>query len=336
MTSVGLSTSEGRVQPLQKMDLPAAVQKKLRNEKIRYIALSILTLGVYALGVFVIDKLQVKWINRAFMPSAGKKSLAQRGSENFKIPTYDGINLDAKEFLCEKPTNKWIIFFCPNAALYEDFIRMFSKDALRANVLFFNYRGCGHSEGVLKGGATKLLLDGVAVMNHLKKKGVENKDILLYGFSIGGAVAATVAEHYEGVKYFGDRAPARISAVVRSIASCIAGAITKLTRFEINAFKSWKKIPDANKAVSYHHQDGVVKYRTGLYYLEKQRIKKAHPEWREAKIGKAAYGLAQAHKPAHVKMSDSGRVDGQIAHCRPYSPEEALAAFLPIIKRLLT
>lgn len=323
--------------PIPKVNLPEAIQKKLKNERITYIVLSILTLGIYALAVFIMDKIQAKWINPlAFMPSTRHKPIGSPHPDRIQIPTYDKVNLDAREVLCETPTNKWVIYFCPNAALYEEVMPYVDAGELGANVLFFNYRDCGHSEGTLKG-ATDLLLDGCAVIEHLKRKGVENKDILLSGFSIGGALALTAAEHYQGIKYLGDRTLASISATVTAFATCIAGAVVKLTRFEIPAFKAWKNIPDQHKAVIYHPKDGIIRKPASLYTAEKKLRKKEHPEWQVAKTtkaGKQAYGLADQHKPTHVKLVDKYPVSGQYAHCRPHFPEES-AAIVAIARQLL-
>jgi hypothetical protein len=328
----------GAAPPLQvqKVELPKAVQKRLLNERITHIALSILTLGLYALGVFVMDKLQAKWINRAFMPSVCNKPFAGPHPNRIQIPTYDNVKLDARELLCKNPTNKWMIYFCPNGALYEEVMYNVDPEELNANILYFNYRQCGHSEGTLKG-ATELLLDGSAAVEHLKRKGIENKDIELFGFSIGGAVAPTVAEHYPGIKYLGDRPPSSISAVVTAWTSSILGAIVKLTRFEINAIKAWKKIPEEDKALIYHRKDGVIKYPASLYKADKDWKKKIHPEWRVEKTnkkGKKAWGLADLHKSAHVKLVDSSPISGQAAHCRPYYYNEK-TAIMQIAKKLL-
>lgn len=340
MPGIGLEPVTTRLAPAQiqnvKVDLPKAVQKKLLNEKITYIALSILTLGLYALGVFIMDKLQARWINMAFMPSVNKKPFAGPHPSRIQIPTFDNVKLDARELLCKNPTNKWMIYFCPNAALYEDVMYHFDPELLKANILFFNYRDCGHSEGTLKGG-TSLLLDGCAVVEHLKRKGIENKDIETFGFSIGGAVAPTVVEHYPGMNYMGDRPPRSISAVVSSFATPLVGGLVKLTRFEINAFKAWKKIPEQNKAVIVHHKDGVIKYPASLYKAEKQWRKKTHPEWRVEKTtkkGKKAWGLADQHKPTHVKLVDNYDITGQEAHCRPYDRKEE-KAIMQIVKQML-
>lgn len=304
-----------------KVELPKAVQKRLRNEKITYIAVSILTLGLYAFAVFIMDKIQAKWINQAFMPSVYNKPLYD---PQIQIPTYDKVNLDATEYLCEKPTNKWVIYFCGNGDLYEKVVGNLDPEELGANILYFNYRGCGHSEGTIKG-ETELLLDGCAAVEHLKRKGIENKDIEIFGVSIGGAVGAITGEHYPGIKYMGDRTLKSISAVVSAFTIPLLGAFIKPTRFEINAFKAWKNIPDENKALIYHHKDGIVRYPASMYYADKQERKKKHPEWRvekTTKAGKKAFGLDSAHKPTHVKLADFYDINKFYAHNRPYRDKE--------------
>lgn len=326
----------------QTTHIPKGIQKKLQNEKILKIALSILTLGLYYVAVLILDKIQAKWINHGFMPASFNPKSAVPHPDRIQIETFDHVRLDAREILCKKKTDKWITFFCPNGALYEDVQEQYVDLARRvkANILFFNYRGCGHSGGKVKP-ATELLLDGSAVVEHLKAKDVPLKNILLYGHSIGGGVAATVAEHYKGIKIINDRSFKAVSDVVSSFATRIIGPIVKITRYEINAFKSWLTIPDENKGVVYHPEDGIVgNKRVGLYNSVKKLIKKEHPERCDSRLG-----LADQHKPARVKLKEESKMPpgltrqqkfryGQMAHCRaPYENERK--EIVKLAKRLL-
>lgn len=88
----------------------------------------------------------------------------------------------------------WLVWFLGNGELYEFCMGDVQKLAALAglNALMFNYRGVCQSEGVLSC-AQDLVEDGILCVDHLKSSfGAAEKNILLFGHSIGGAVAAHV------------------------------------------------------------------------------------------------------------------------------------------------
>ena len=136
-------------------------------------------------------------------------------------PILNGIEIRPQGLQQKKP-EKWIVYYNKNDATWEGqtaFLAKMAKD-VGANVICCNYRGVMKSSGF----PTKeehLIEDGDAVVQHLRDQGVEPKNILLYGSSIGGAVATHVAEKRvtegEKVSLMSDRSFSSLEAVIQKI-----------------------------------------------------------------------------------------------------------------------
>jgi hypothetical protein len=104
----------------------------------------------------------------------------------------DGTRLNGFQWLNpdlnqeETKSLKWVLWFNPNAALYEDeapFLKNYGRN-LGANVFAFNYRGVGLSESSPRT-VDDLYADGIAAMNFLLSKGTSPDNILIHGHSLG-------------------------------------------------------------------------------------------------------------------------------------------------------
>lgn len=131
---------------------------------------------------------------------------------------------------------KWIVYYLPNAAKYEDvtpFLQNMAKK-VGANVICVNYRGVGDSSG-FPTGDQDLIDDGDAVVEYLKKQNVAPENILLYGRSLGGAVATHVAEkrvsNNEKVSLCTDRSFSSLYKVVASLISIFKAILPILATF---------------------------------------------------------------------------------------------------------
>ena len=114
--------------------------------------------------------------------------------EEVKIETSDGIKLlswlhkkDLKRF-------KTIIFFHGNAGSLKNRIHKLNhfKD-MDINFLIISWRGFSGNQG--KPSEKGLYLDGKSAIEWLNKKGVINEDIILYGESLGTAVATHLSQN---------------------------------------------------------------------------------------------------------------------------------------------
>lgn len=117
--------------------------------------------------------------------------------ERISVPSYDGTNLYAVVVRQPTPTNRWMLYCGGNAEFAEFSLSEGDETAnsLRANVVYYNARGVGRS-GSYPSHTQDLVLDAAAVAKYvMEREGVEEKNMLLLGHSIGGGVAAQVAAH---------------------------------------------------------------------------------------------------------------------------------------------
>ncbi|MCI0507439.1 MAG: alpha/beta hydrolase [Gammaproteobacteria bacterium] len=112
--------------------------------------------------------------------------------ENLTLETTDKIRLHGW-FIPRGDADKTLLFFHGNAGNIShrsDSIKIFHD--LGLNVLIFDYRGYGQSEG--KPTEEGLYKDARAAWNYLTQtRGINSKNIILFGRSLGGAVAAKLA-----------------------------------------------------------------------------------------------------------------------------------------------
>jgi len=118
--------------------------------------------------------------------------------EAFEILTEDGIKLDAWYVPVREPRGT-VLFFHGNAGNIShrlDSMRVFNE--LNLATLIFDYRGYGRSEG--KVSEQGIYRDAEAVWRHLtEKRGIPPAEIIVFGRSLGAAVAASVAgQHSPG------------------------------------------------------------------------------------------------------------------------------------------
>lgn len=92
-------------------------------------------------------------------------------------------------------------------------------DKVQANILLFNYRGCGDST---TDGPTKpkdLVTDTLAMIAFLTEQGIEAEDIVIHGFSLGGGVGAQATQQIQGISHINDRSYSTFSKAIREFAS---------------------------------------------------------------------------------------------------------------------
>lgn len=121
-------------------------------------------------------------------------------AESISFETEDNIKIDGLT-IRNGSSNKWIIFMNPNAMCYEtnlNFLHEYGRTT-GVNILAFNYRGVGESEGY-PAGIEDLVKDGDAAFQYLMNQEKANSnEILLHGLSLGGIVATYVrTRHPDG------------------------------------------------------------------------------------------------------------------------------------------
>ena len=114
--------------------------------------------------------------------------------EKVNIKTSDDINLLGWFHNKNLENYKTIIYFHGNAGKLENRIYKLNhfKD-LNVNFLIIAWRGFSGNEG--KPSENNLYTDGISAIEWLKKKGVTEKDIIIYGESLGTGIATEIAQN---------------------------------------------------------------------------------------------------------------------------------------------
>eukprot|EP00941_MAST-03F_sp_MAST-3F-sp1_P002555 g2555.t1 len=119
--------------------------------------------------------------------------------ELFHIPTSDGIQIHVAQHLCKIESDRWVIMFLGNGGMFELHGQDGScfSNTWNCNVLLMNYRGVNKSSGIPIY-EDDLIKDGLACLKHIVvSEGAKLENILLYGHSLGGAVAALVRDRVQ-------------------------------------------------------------------------------------------------------------------------------------------
>lgn len=178
------------------------------------------------------------------------------------------------------------------------------------NVLLFNYRGVGRSEG----SATRdgLILDGESAFQYARKRlGVPEDKIILFGHSLGGGIATQVAAKHPLVQLINIRSFASLEKTVRAIFAktpwlgFVLSKIMLALGWEFDSESKWDQVKGC-KWVVHHPFDPVIQKNAGLFTALQQR-------------GKQFQGFALHHLEAvQTYCQDLA----QKAHKRPLTPAE--------------
>lgn len=203
-----------------------------------------------------------------------------------KVTTADGVELDtlmrqnANQLNLPAAQQKWIVFFNPNAASYEDLIEELKEISVRtgANVYTGNYRGVMESKG--RANSTHdMILDGEAMVQKLLASGVPSENILLHGWSIGGGVATEVAAlHQEPgheMHLCNDRSFATLTHAVKGLIPVVGGllgGIAWLGGWKFDSVSNYRKI-NGYKFTIVAKNDHIIKYQASLHKV----FKKSNP-----------------------------------------------------------
>jgi alpha/beta superfamily hydrolase len=92
---------------------------------------------------------------------------------------------------------KWTLWLHGNGSFFEHSLESLTEFAeeVNCNLLTFNYRGVGKSQGVALT-EFDLVVDARAFFEYLLSCGVLSGNILIYGFSLGGGVRSRDDFHY--------------------------------------------------------------------------------------------------------------------------------------------
>ena len=113
--------------------------------------------------------------------------------DKIKIKTSDNLDLNAWHYEKDKNKFKTLLFFHGNAGLLENRIyKLNALDKLNLNILIIAWRGFSGNQG--KPNEKGLYEDGKSAIDWLLKNGVKERNIILYGESLGTGIATHLAQ----------------------------------------------------------------------------------------------------------------------------------------------
>ena len=201
----------------------------------------------------------LRWLESlmTFRPArmtAAERQFTPEGAENIWFNSADGTRLNGWFFESQSGSEiATIIFFHGNGGNISNVGWMGQRFAKRGfNVLLFDYRGYGASDGVASA-ESELYADGdAAVAFVVNQKNVRSEHIVLYGHSLGTAVVADVALR-------GNFGAVILESGFSSASSVATAALPWLPRFlhflGKNRFESARKLRSVRSPILIAHGD---------------------------------------------------------------------------------
>lgn len=221
-------------------------------------------IGIYVLFVGVIVGFQKKLL---FIPASGAydspDSVGVEG-EDVWFKTDDDVKLHGW-YLPNNNTDYVILFSHGNAGnigMRTELASMILKSG--ASVFMYDYRGYGLSEG--SPGEEGLYTDVRAAVRYLiEEKNIPENKIILYGRSLGGAVAAYAATEYNAAGLVLDSAFTNIRSVVKDLYPFIPPVLARVN-FETDQYvESRKQMP---LLIFHSPEDRLIDFRQGRELFE--------------------------------------------------------------------
>lgn len=178
-----------------------ALRRGERMLALRYFLISILVIAVVALpaGFYMLRRFEASAMFHPERAAIGGLWRVPPGAEEVRLKTADGVRLYGWLFHSpNRPASASVIYFHGNGGnlSYCDWVGA-ELSARGLDVLIFDYRGYGRSEGEPVG-ERELYADADAAYDFLtKERGVAPGSVVLYGQSLGTAAAIDLASRRE-------------------------------------------------------------------------------------------------------------------------------------------
>lgn len=202
-----------------------------------------------------------------FMPSVTLFQTPQSAgltAENLWIITEDGVRIHGWYFPNES-AELVVILSHGNAGNISG--RMGIAETLLnsgAAVVMYDYRGYGESEG--KPSETGFYKDIEAVVHHLKtEKGYAENDMVMYGRSLGGAVAAYAATKFDLRGLVLDSSILNLRAMIRDVYPFVP---TVLARYHFPTDEYLNQLDGLPIMIMHSPADKIVSYQQGMALYE--------------------------------------------------------------------
>jgi alpha/beta superfamily hydrolase len=284
-------------------------------------------------------------------------------AEQTTLRTVDEVDLDTlsiyhpKQIELAPAEQKWIVYLNGNATCFEQHLKklqLFSEKN-EANILTGNYRGVMRSKGKVTSSHDQIV-DGETMVQYLLNKGVPAKNILIHGWSLGGAVSVAVASHHQETGNEMHLCSESSFANFKEVLSCkipafLAMIVNKIlfsAGWQFDGVKSYQKIK-GHKIIIYSKEDGVINYQASLYKClkEQQRIANNQIKKQDLKFETVS---KDRYKPENVllfsaQIEEDGRSltreevikkYGTTVHCYPLEQmEDVFKLYVDNVKKAL-
>lgn len=253
--------------------------KSKKKKVIIYMFLRVfkLFLITYILFCFFIFFIQKTFI---FFPTKTIHAIPNNVEELY-IKTSDNLKLNA--WFKDNKSKKVVIFFHWNWwNMFYNLSRLKIYDDLNFSVMMFDYRGYWKSEWEIKK-ENDLYIDGEAAYRYLKAKWYKDEDIILWGQSMGWAIAINTAKNRNIDSLVVESTFYSMYRMAKKQFSFLPTSI--LLRYKFNSFE---KINDIRSKVLFIHSknDEMIDYKNwldlyNLYKWEKYFLETTwtHNEW---------------------------------------------------------
>lgn len=169
-----------------------------------------------------------------------------------------------------------------NAISYEEQLYGLKEvsNATGANIMNCNYRGVMESQGSAQS-SRDLQRDGEAMIQFLLEQGIPPDNILVHGWSLGGAVATSLVKLYQdkGIQMHlcSDRSFSSFPDFLKNILpKCLVGIITKIVAaagWVFNASNDFNQIVSSKFIIHAKRADRVIPYEASVYKQVKKTSK---------------------------------------------------------------
>ena len=219
------------------------------------------------------------------------------------------VQLDGIHFRYENQgqvSQKHIIYFLPNGALFKDLLNHLHTLAERshANLTCYNYRGTGSSSGTLLD-ENDLLNDGRAIVNSVLQNAATSRELVFHGYSMGGGVATQLAAEYSrdlNIHLVNERSYTSLPNVATNlvlIAGRVAGWILSLCSWRLDSDTNLQNFLGRLTVISANN-DGMMRGTASFAGICQNRANTTHiqingdhcSQWGEAQYDAYVHALA--------------------------------------------
>ena len=189
--------------------------------------------------------------------------------QEFTVRTEDQINITSL-YLPSTKSNKLLIYFHGNAGnIYHRISSLRQFQQFGINVIGVSYRGYGKSEG--EPSEAGVYVDGQAILQYVVEHlGFPSENIILFGRSIGTAVAVQLAQHKKLAGMI------LVSPLTSGKDIAAASALAPLSSLAGNAFDNLSKVEHITSPLLVIHgtADRIVPFSMGKLIYERATVKK--------------------------------------------------------------